>query len=221
MERAAAARREIYSLWSSTSDAPQDGTRLEGVTGIISKYKLDVTTPREDDICHGLGDALDRLLLLCVPLGEAGNTELLERVLELAARQGRSLSIRTVQHLFARTSSFPEALGIFYALRKSHVAMNVECYHAMLYSLQRLEEEGWGQRFNEEFEAKDRSEVSEKALEFVLRGVDNQLIPENKPWLGRLMFADADNTAAVKQTRESYDSLNRAWVNRYKNPSAM
>lgn len=225
MERAAAARREIYDLWRTVSSAEEadttestgknDTDRLAGVNRILDTYKIDPSTPREEDVCRGLGDALDRLLLLCVPLPATSGTEHLERVLQATGRQGRRLSVRTVQHLFARTGTFAEALAIFYALRRCHFAMSMESYHAMLYSLQRLEEEGWALRFHDEV-AKNKGSVSEQALDFVLRGVDNQLMPENKPWLGRIMFAEQDNAASEKQTRQSYDELGQAWVERYK-----
>lgn len=244
MERAAAARREIHDLWNSVASEEEkepsasvdasmnsegDGVeatgmsagRLKAVKGIVEKYKIDVTTPREEDVSRGLGDAMDRLLLLCLPSGPEEGTALLEGILQAAGRQGRQLSVRTIQHLFARTGNYVEALGVFQAMRTANVAMNMEAYHAMLYSLQRLEEEGWAQRFHEEYVASKGEGLTEQALDFILRGVDNQLLPENKPWLGRIMFSDMkENAAAQKQTRASYDELSKVWVERYKNGGA-
>lgn len=231
MELAATARREINELWNDTSDEElrfMDGSdegamralneqRTARISEILARYKIDPTTPREEDVCRGLGDALDRLILLCVPLSTTHNTEQLERILHVAGRQGRQLSVRTVQHLFARTSTFAEALAVFYALRQCHFAMSMEAYHAMLYSLQRLEEEGWAQRFHDEYKASNEQTISEQALDFVLRGVGNQLLPENKPWLGRIMFAETDNAAVQRQSRESFDELGKLWIDRYKN----
>lgn len=234
MELAAAARREIYELWDAVSDQESQlletsssagneeqnnmhNQRTEQVRAIIEKYRLRPSTPREEDVSRGLGDAMDRLLLLCLPFPASGDTEHFERVLQVAGRCGRELTVRTVQHMFARTRSFAEALGVFYAFRRCHIAMSMETYHAMLYSLQRLEEEGWAQRFHGEY--METNQLSEQALDFVLRGVDNQLLPENKPWLGRIMFAETDNAASQRQSKESFDELGKLWVKRYKSGS--
>lgn len=244
MERAADARREIHDLWSRTAaleeeqqqkaaasslsteelsaaEAKMAEERSAAVAALLAKYELDPTTAREADVSRGLGDALDRLLLLCVPLSTTHGTDLVLRLMQVCARQGRQLSMRTIQHLFARTNSYAEALALFYAMRRSNFAMSMEAYHAMLYSLQRLEEEGWAQRFHDEYRASNGQEISEQALDFVLRGVDNQLMPENKPWLGRVMFAEVkDNAAAQKQSRASFDEMGQLWVERYKSGTA-
>ncbi|CAJ1030105.1 hypothetical protein Q4I32_005426 [Leishmania shawi] len=238
MERAADARREIYELWSSTARAEEHvqssatsmsanetaaaeakaaEERCEAVARLLDKHKLDPATPREEDVSRGLGDALDRLLLLCVPLSSRHGTDLLVKLMQVSARQGRQFSMRTIQHLFARTNSYAEALAVFYAMRRSNFAMSMEAYHAMLYSLQRLEEEGWAARFHEEFTASNGEAISEQALDFVLRGVDNQLMPENKPWLGRIMFAEVkDSVATQRQSMKSFDEMGQLWVQRYK-----
>ncbi|KAG5474465.1 hypothetical protein LSCM1_03249 [Leishmania martiniquensis] len=238
MERAADARRDVHELWSRTAaaeelaqpslnfmptgeaaatEAKAAEERCEAVAALLDKYKIDPATPREEDVSRGLGDALDRLLLLCVPLSSKHGTDLLVKLMHVSARQGRQLSMRTIQHLFARTNSYAEALAIFYAMRRSNFAMSMEAYHAMLYSLQRLEEEGWAARFHEEFAASNGAAVSEQALDFVLRGVDNQLMPENKPWLGRIMFAEVkDNKATKRQSIASFDAMGKLWVQRYK-----
>lgn len=215
MERASEARKEILELWLSTEAASDPEQRVRRVASIIEKYNLDPASPREKDVSRGLGDAFDRLLLLCVPLSSntANGTDDLERLMHLSGRNGRKLSVRTIQHLFARTDSFTEALAVFYAMRRCHVAMNMEAYYAMLYSLQRLEEEGWAKRFREECEEQGR--VSEQAMDFVLKGVNNALLPENKPWLGRVMFEDRD-TPAQRRDAHDYDELGITWTQRYK-----
>lgn len=290
--------------------------RYDALQHLLHKYKLNIRTPLEEDVGRGLGDALDRLILLCVPLppmryGGGGDTQVshpkqekggrdskrreegkqenensgsgtgvdtedplgvLLQVLQIASRQGRRLSVRLVQHLFARTSSYTEALSVFHTLRRAHFAMNMETYHAMLYSLQRLEEEGWAKRFQEEYlqrqkfpargkesscrsgavddvEAGEvsrqkadepREGLSEQALEFILRGVESPLLPENKPWIGQIMYGNgaggrekdeeevlhsmkgegvaAASTAAgrMRQTAKSWDELGQLWVKRYK-----
>ncbi|RNF01400.1 hypothetical protein TraAM80_07051 [Trypanosoma rangeli] len=219
MERAAEARREIHALWISTEAIPDPDKRVRCVAALIEKYNLDPATPREKDVSRGLGDAFDRLLLLCLPLGKDAtkSTNDLELLMHLAGRNGRELSVRTIQHLFARTDSFSEALAVFYAMRRCHVAMNMEAYYAMLYSLQRLEEEGWAQRFREECEEQGR--ISEQAMDFVLKGVNNALLPENKPWLGRVMFGDRD-IPAQRRGADDYDALSAMWTGRYRDNSA-
>ncbi|EKF38383.1 hypothetical protein MOQ_001408 [Trypanosoma cruzi marinkellei] len=219
MERASEARREIHDLWISTETMLDAENRVRRVASLIERYKLDPSTPREYDVSRGLGDAFDRLLLLCLPLGKdfSKGTDDLERLMHLAGRNGREISVRTIQHLFARTDSFSEALAVFYAMRRCHVAMNMEAYYAMLYSLQRLEEEGWAQRFREECE--EKGVVSEQAMDFVVRGVNNALLPENKPWLGRVMFGERDTPAQRSEARD-YDELSAMWTERYRDGSA-
>lgn len=292
MQKAAAARREIFDLWAQVGEWESEGVlpstgatdhhhqRFKLLQAILDKYQLSVLTPLEEDVTRGLGDALDRLVLLCLPMiPPSNNTEegkketdsaiqesspdeavpnvvsepmdVLERVLQLASRQGRRLSVRLVQHLFARTQNYAEALSVFHMLRRTHFAMNMETYHAMLYSLQRLEEEGWAQRFREEYlentqqtanhaegQQEDGGGVSEQAMEFILRGVQSPLMPENKPWLGRIMYEngaggenhDEEETrvgeksastfpAAVKQTTQSWDELGSLWMKRYRKES--
>lgn len=275
--------------------------RYSALQHLLTKYSLDIRTPLEEDVGRGLGDALDRLILMCVPLpplryggtlrssskdekkdevqGERKEEEeeedplgVLFHVLQIASRQGRRLTVRLVQHLFARTNSYTEALSVFYTLRRAHFAMNMETYHAMLYSLQRLEEEGWGKRFREEYlqrldastaaqkglhqeagtenekesttqwgerEKKPCEGISAQGLDFILRGVESPLLPENKPWIGQIMYgsdtggrereeertlrnrnvhgAGSSTVAAqIKQTTKSWDELGELWVQRYK-----
>ena len=102
----------------------------------------DANLTRDDDVTRALGDALDRLLLLTVPLGEGQEpVAAFETVLRCAGRAGRELSVRTIQQLLSRTENYGEAMALFYAMRKANVNMSMEAYYAILYSLQRLEEE--------------------------------------------------------------------------------
>lgn len=293
-------------IWKEEDQNPQEEEeeatrRYEALQHLLRKYQLDIRTPLEEDVGRGLGDALDRLILLCVPLprmrygggipGSAAKESLechargargeevddplgvLLQVLQVASRHGRRLTVRLIQHVFARTSNYTEALGVFHTLRRAHFAMNMETYHAMLYSLQRLEEEGWAKRFQEEYfqrvhlaksskegakrsspsaetdeetsvntEATPHEGVSEQGLEFILRGVESPLLPENKPWIGQIMYGNGaggreeeeeeilrsgkggeapvvtTSTAAaqMRQTAKSWDELGELWVNRYK-----
>jgi hypothetical protein len=204
--------------------------RFASVQAILEKFSISEATQRSADVTPALGEAVDRLLLLTVPLGETSDVSQLETVLGVIGKSGSQLSIRTVQHLFARVSSYPEAIAVFYAMRRKNVAMDMHAYHAMIYSLQRLEEESWAAKFaNERLalhqasssslssasqgEEGDRSFVSEQALDFIMNGVDNQLIPEQKPWLGRVLFADGEQQAAG---RDSFDALGAQWVERYR-----
>ncbi|CCW68617.1 unnamed protein product [Phytomonas sp. Hart1] len=233
MEKAASARRDIFDLWRTTSELERnylgnrttpnekdesagDQTRILGVARILETYHLTPSTPREEDVCRGLGDALDRLLLLCVPFSNTVGTTQLEQILHLTGRLGRKLSVRTVQHLFSRTNSYAEALAVFYALRRCNFSMNMETYHAMMYSLQRLEEEGWAIRFHDDYVQSRGESLSEQALDFVLSGINNQLLPENKPWLGRIMFSDVNDASAARQTQDSFDELGKLWLDRYR-----
>eukprot|EP00331_Platyophrya_macrostoma_P032241 CAMPEP_0176446560 /NCGR_PEP_ID=MMETSP0127-20121128/24404_1 /TAXON_ID=938130 /ORGANISM="Platyophrya macrostoma, Strain WH" /LENGTH=284 /DNA_ID=CAMNT_0017832629 /DNA_START=71 /DNA_END=925 /DNA_ORIENTATION=+ len=216
-DRCAAARQAIHDLWmKSAAKTSEDGdARSTQILALLQTFNISPSTPREEDIVRGLGEAFDRLLLLSVPFSSKGDTVVLETLLACAGRQGREISVKTLQHLFARSGSYAEAIAIFHTMRKCNVAMNMEAYHAMIYSLQRLEEESWALKFADELE--DKKSVSEQAMDFVLNGCDNQLIPESKPWLGRVMYKD-DPNAPVKAFagKEEFDALNAQWVNRYK-----
>lgn len=285
----AAARRAILHLWrqvsqsemgdeSHRSSSRQQGAekseedtplspaeRCAAVEGILNEYQLDGPSSFAATVGAELGESLDRLLLLCVPLSltlgddTQRSLQVLERVLSLHCRGGRSLSVRAVQHLFARTESYAEALAVFHTMRCAHVALNMETYYAMLYALQRLEEEGWALQFRnrllEQEELKlasastkaaatantrstatteddgpitsqeDQAMVTEQAIDFVMRGIASPLMPENKPWLGSLLYpssspglqADsATHPSAVKQTASRWDDYGKLWLQRYK-----
>lgn len=179
----------------------------------MKEFDINPATPRENDVIKGLGEAFDRLLLLTVPFSEKDGSMLLESLLTCAARQGREIPVRTIQHLFARCASYPEALAIFYAMRKCGIAMNMEAYYAMVYSLQRLEEESWALKFADEVDA--TKSVSEQAFDFIVNGCENQLLPENKPWLGQVMYRDQD-AASARLGKDAYDALSDKWLERYK-----
>ena len=231
-QRGASARGDIANVWQSASSGSLDAKkRVAAVQKILDTYSISATTDRMQDVTPALGEATDRLLLLTVPLVD-NNTDQLSTLLGVIARNGAPLSIRTVQHLFSRVATYPEAIAIFYAMRKKNVAMDMHAYHAMIYSLQRLEEESWAQRFADERKlsaaaaaatgegAPAASFVSEQAMDFIMNGTDNQLLPENKPWLGRMMFADCDEALAKTQTNEAFDSQGSFWVDRYRNGEA-
>ena len=215
-KRGADARGEIAALWRAELDVK---SRVAALQKFLTKYGISDTADRTADVTPALGEAVDRLLLLTVPI--LGNdTTQLETVLGVVGKNGIPLSIRTIQHLFSRVQTYPEAIAVFYAMRKKNVAMDMHAYHAMIYSLQRLEEESWAMRFAEERTSSPDSLVSEQALDFIMNGTDNQLLPENKPWLGRMMFADCDQALTKTQTNESFDLLGSLWVDRYRQGNA-
>ena len=149
-----------------------------------------------------------------MPFDSPKSVEYFERMLAVAARNGTELSIRTIQHLFARCRKYSEALTVFHALRKAGVRMNMHAYYAMCFCLQRLEEESWAIKMREAIAESD--EVSPQAVQFVLDGCPNQLLPENKPWLGRIVFADADpESATTKGAAADFDAFGRKWTARY------
>ncbi|CUF48827.1 Hypothetical protein, putative [Bodo saltans] len=218
-DRTAAARREIHDLWAGSqtaASAEQESARQNQIVELIERYQLGPTGAKEEDIIRSLGESFDRLLLLCVPLGEKGAASL-EALLGSAGRLGREIGIRTIQHLFSRCASYAEAIAIFYTLRRCNVNMNMESYYAMLYSLQRLEEESWALKFADELD--EKKTVSEQAFDFMMQGCANQLLPENKPWIGNVMYADGNGTApqpSMRASQEEYDKLGEKWTKRYK-----
>ena len=262
-ERAVNARRQLAELWSEQlgpidADNAKHMERAAKVRQIMDDAKLHPSqVSRDDDSTRALGDYFDRMLLMLVPLSPGSdNAQYFERALTLAAKNGFQLSIATVQHLFARTSNYAEALTIFHILRKCHVAMTMEAYYAMVYCLQRLEEESWGKRFYEDYKtavaektnegtgsrvaeteehdegepfattstgsdaqdgASGKGPITAAALDFIMNGCDNQLIPENKPWLGRVMFADTDFGNDSRSSEKDFDFFGSGWVERYKN----
>lgn len=226
LERSSAARAAINAAWKAQTKpvAPitaalsgnEVNRREPDAERLIDEFKLADSCPRDDDITLALGESFDRLLLLLVPFNSVRTGEYLERLLAKAAASGHELSIRTVQHLFARVNNYPEALAIFHAMRKSNVRMNTHAYYAMTFCLQRLEEESWALRHRQKLSETD--ELSPEAIQFILDGPPGQLMPENKPWLGRVVFADVDPESTVKNgPRSDFDALGRQFHERYSN----
>lgn len=197
----------------------------------MDRFKMTPQTPRDEDITHALGGGFEKILILLVPLSPE-NVSYVERLLLMAARAQYEINIRTIQHLFARTRTYAEALTLFNLFRTCHVKMNMHAYYSMVYCLQRLEEESWAIRFREqtlEREKKiastpaaaanatpeDATAASVQALEFILKGCENQLLPESKPWLGRVAFADAEVGVAPTKTSD-YDALGSSWARRFR-----
>jgi hypothetical protein len=276
IDRAGNARRGILALWARHGDdvvsplaspsaetgvkqqLDQNADRAERCSRdartLMDQFRLTPQVARDDDITHALGDALEKLLIMLVPLKPAAtgtaaggdNAAYVERLLLMAARAQYEIPIRTVQHVFARTATYAEALTLFHLFRTCHVRMNMHAYYAMVQCLQRLEEESWALRFREEFDERVRTvaattaggasaaaagseEVSDgaalapeaaaapslQALEFILRGCEGQLLPEAKPWLGRVAFADAGEGVAPTRTSD-YDALGATWAQRFR-----
>lgn len=271
IDRVGQARVAINNLWAQHGNDPisplsaihNEGARLDAPSeanariaecaaaarGIMDTFKLSPQVARDEDITSALGDALERLLLLLVPL-EPESVPYVERALLMAARAQHELGIRTVQHLFARTRTYAEALTLFHLLRQCHVKMNMHSYYAMVFCLQRLEEESWALRFREEAMQRrgklsqkkqseassaaehksgkqqlpeDASEPSVQALTFILSGCDNQLLPESKPWIGRVAFSDAEGSYsldATTKTADHFDQLSNDWAARFRENNA-
>lgn len=206
------------------------------------------TISRDEDVTRALGEAFDRLLLMQVPLLENGaNTTHLQTLLNIAGKNGRELPVKLIQHLFSRCSCYPEAIALLYAMRFANINMSVDSYYAMIFSLQRLDEEAWCLRYREEAianrakakeslsssshardsKAKSSSStpaqqqfpLSTKALDFIVFGSDNQLLPESKPWIGRGIFTAEDEHGAAasrRNTTKDYDSMGAQWLRRLK-----
>lgn len=212
LKRAADTRRHLNALWANASGLSQSQRAAE-VRAAMDTAALSVDTPREEDVTRALGEGFDRLLLMLVPL-EPESQPYLERALSLAGRAGIELSLRTVQHLFARVASYSQAIQVFHTMRQCRVAMRVEAYHAMLFCLQRLEEESWCRRFNDDLRRTNNA-VTSQALDFVVNGCENQLIPESKPWIGRVMFADTELGAKGTSDAE-FDAMGAMWTQRFR-----
>ncbi len=230
MERSNTLRSEINALWRANSmvsspiseavhgaDEVTSKGSSAAARALMDKYAVAPETARDEDVTTALGEAFDRLLLLLVPFDTPGASEYFDRLLQVAAKNDLELTIRTVQHVFARCATYSEALAVFHAMRKAGVRMNMHAYYAMLFCLQRLEEESWAVKFRDDIARND--EVDAQALQFILDGAPGQLLPENKPWLGRVVFADADPEGATTDgTRADYDALGKQWATRYGAP---
>ena len=236
LDRAAAVRRMVSEAWSIPADADPSETRMRSyrrqsaeARKIVEEGGFALDAPRELDVVSAIGEAFDRLLIMQVPLPAAARedrnspgtihepTEHLQLLLTLAAKHGRAIPVRTIQHMFSRCEDYAEAISLFYAMRNGHITMNAEAYYAMIFSLQRLEEESWGLRYREAIRASSTtaSPISEKAMDFIVHGCDNQLLPEAKPWIGRVMFKDTD-TPSGRRVTEDFDVIGNQWAKRIK-----
>ncbi len=77
-------------------------------------------------------------------------------------------------------------------------------------------------RFHEELAEKeaagDAAPLTSAALDYIARGCDNQLLPESKPWLGRVLFEKHEIPGANgAQTDYDFDLTGEKWIERYKN----
>ena len=119
---------------------------------------------------------------------QAGGGHYLRNLLRCVGRNGTPLELRTVQHLFARCFNYLQALALFDEIKLCGLSINVHVYYAMVFCLQRLEEESWGRQYYQERQR--TQQTTEEMMNYCLTGVESQLIPENKAHLGRIMFAD-------------------------------
>ena len=225
---AAATREAIHQCWRAQSDDPStfEAHRLPKLRKLMDDAQLSPAVARDDDISAALGESMDRLLLLLVPL-DPETTPYFKRLLELRGRNGLELPIRTIQHLFARVPSYGDAMALFHLMRTCNVNMNMHSYLSMVYCLQRLEEEGVAKKLARGGGGGDFSSssvVTPESMHFIVNGCDNQLVPEKKPWIGRVMFADADEAdtgaASRRDPNDDYDALGIAFAERFRNAAA-
>lgn len=227
VDKSLAARQEINQLWKQQPalsspignvvrgrDESAVFSSSDAARELMDKYQIRADVAREEDVTTAMGEAFDRLLLLLVPFKNQDDVAYFERLLQVAARNGNELSIRTIQHVFARVQNYAEALSVFHAMRKCGVRMNMHAYYAMCFCLQRIEEESWALKIRED--VTKSGQVDQQAMQFILDGCPNQLLPENKPYLGRIVFADADPESATTNGAEAdFDALGKQWAQRY------
>eukprot|EP00760_Papus_ankaliazontas_P034691 PhM_4_TR7398/c0_g1_i1/m.66479 len=226
LRRSADARHRIHTLWTS-----EDAARTPAaVTAIFKEFNISPKAPRESDVTRGLGEAAERLLILAVEAqgkaeadrikggvngAEAASlraTGHVSDLLRLLAANGVEMDVRTIQHLFARCYNYVQALSLFDEFKKCGMVMNAHSYYVMVFCLQRLEEESWGRHFCAEREKTRR--VTEEMYDFVLNGCEHQLIPESKPYLGRVMFADQEHVYPDGR-KSDFDATGRAFRERF------
>ena len=223
------ARKEIAELWNQKmptlyQDLEKHAERRDKVMKFMDKYQMTPLSSKDRvDVSRSLGNYMDRLLLMLVPISKEA-VPYLERILGLYLSNAIPLSVQTVQHLFARTSTYSEALSLFYTLRTSRIVMSTETYFAIIFCLQRLEEESWGKRYNvlvsklTEQHNTDSTllKLPEKALDFIMEGCENALMPENKPWLGKVLLEDS-SIGRAESTDKNFDAEDEIWFQRYRN----
>lgn len=205
-------RTAINQLWNSSLSHVD---RSAKVRQLMDEHRVSAATPRDDDVTLALGESYQRMVLMLAPIGEdATNAEYIRRALDCAGKNDIQIPVRMVQHLFARCASYTEAISMFHTMRECRVAMGMDAYYAMVFCLQRLEEESWATRHREEVKASS-GRVTPQTVEFILHGCENQLLSESKPWLGRVMFADAEAGQQRSQNKD-FDAMGSAWTSRYK-----
>eukprot|EP00009_Paramoeba_aestuarina_P005616 CAMPEP_0201519978 /NCGR_PEP_ID=MMETSP0161_2-20130828/10395_1 /ASSEMBLY_ACC=CAM_ASM_000251 /TAXON_ID=180227 /ORGANISM="Neoparamoeba aestuarina, Strain SoJaBio B1-5/56/2" /LENGTH=220 /DNA_ID=CAMNT_0047918187 /DNA_START=358 /DNA_END=1020 /DNA_ORIENTATION=+ len=201
---------------------------IRSVLDVIDSLALDPSSPIEDDISKGFGESLDRLLILTVKAsgwclqesahGEVGNTvsnslsTALPKLLGCVSRHGIALDIKTVQHMFSSCYNYAQALTVFEEIKLCGMKMDSGVYYAMIYCLQKLDEESWGRTFHKERMATQKT--SSAAMKFVLHGSDAQLLPENKPHIGRVMYADVHQAFPHGKSHD-YDACGKEWDRSY------
>ncbi|KNH09541.1 hypothetical protein XU18_0226 [Perkinsela sp. CCAP 1560/4] len=244
LARCAEGRRKINALWGEVlakeserqatlmSQEEDLGQSFHAVFQLIAYLELDPGRPIAQDITRGVGEAIDRLLILTVK-GTAwylhrrsiiGKRNLdwetpaedinaaLPNVLKCIARNGVTLELKTVQHMFASCYNYTQALSIFEEIKLCGMVMDASVYYTMVFCLQRLDEESWGRTFYQERQSMQRT--SDSAMKFVLHGPDNQLLPESKPHLGRVMYADVPQVFPYGKAHD-YDATGKDWNQRY------
>lgn len=220
LRRCAEGRRRINDLWTTTSRDPY------AIYKVMTELEIHPAVALERDVTRGLGEGLERLLVLAVEgmsraeedrlEGRGGHPDAMKYVsdvLKCAARNGIEFEIRTVQHVFARCYNYVQALALFDEIKRCGIAMHAHAYYAMVFCLQRLEEESWGRQFNAERKA-NKDAITSEMMEFVLNGCENQLVPENKPYLGRVMFSDVPQVFANSKGTD-FDATGKEFIKRY------
>ena len=231
------------SPWQSVLNSPlskeKDPVKLKknettpyDVFPLLRDLNITPELPLLEDVTRGLGEAVDRLLILTVdgiswehrrrletgvmpPDSEApseGGFRFLSNLLRCMARNGTHLELRTVQHMFSRCFNYLQALALFDEIKLAGMAMNAHVYYAMIFCLQRLEEESWGRQYRQEL--KRLGHFTSEMLHFCLHGVEDQLIPESKPHLGRVMFADIPQVYPYGRSSD-FDATGRAFKDRF------
>ena len=247
LAKCAAGRRQINELWArSTENGLGKGANFDAsesecsekhaspykVFSLIKSLDIDPGKPIENDITRGLGEAVDRLLILAVkgvawhlyrqektvmaqPELEAqaeSPAQAIPMLLKCIARNGISLEHKTVQHMFANCYNYAQALSIFEEMKISGMTLDATVYYTMVFCLQRLDEESWGRTFYHERQS--MQQTSNEALKFILHGVPNQLLPGNKPHLGRVMYADVPQVHPNGKGHD-FDATGKSWGERY------
>ena len=244
LSRCATARMKINTLWNLSMEEnpryqvePHSGPSEQALDfspytalELFKSLEMDMKITRDEDITRGLGEAVDRLIVLLVKavahylhekevnadvqckLSQEEVFQAIPTMLQSIARNGLSLERRTIQQVFASCYNYGQALSIFEEIKICGMTIDASVYYIMIYCLQRLDEESWGRTFsNERCSMKD---ISLEAMKFVLHGAPNQLLPDNKPHLGRVMFSDAVDINSTKRACD-FDASGKDWHKRW------